>query len=136
MAYGSRNIFPDDLKPRVAIGVDLPFNGEVAFRSNFETKDAIKNNLINLFLTDPFERPGNPTFGVGLRRYIFAQITDDNMDFLREEIQEKISTHFPRVFVNEVKVTPNSDKNSIEVKINYSITNTGIDDQNVTFNFN
>ena len=53
MAFGSKQIFPEDLNPRKALGVDIPFNGEVAFSSNFLTKDAIKNNLINYFLTNP-----------------------------------------------------------------------------------
>ena len=131
MAYGSRYIFPNDLKPRVAIGVDLPLNGEVAFRSNFQTKDAIKNNLINAFLTDPFERPGNPTFGIGLRRYIFAQITDDNLDFLKEEIQTKITANFPTVILQSIIITPDHDRHNITVAIKYSIVNTNIEDEEI-----
>ena len=70
MAFGATKIYPNDLRPRVAIGVDLPFSGPVAFIPNYQTKDAIKNNLINFLLTNPGERYENPLFGAGLRRYI------------------------------------------------------------------
>lgn len=129
MAFGAKQIFPNDQKARVAIGVDLPLNGEACFRPNYQTKDAIKNNLINYFLTNPGERPGNPEFGAGLRQFIFTQITDDNMDFLREDIQQKLASNFPRVVVEQVEVIPDQDTNSILVKIKYSVANTGIEDQ-------
>jgi len=128
MAFGAKQIFPNDTRARVAIGVDLPLNGEVAFRSNYQTKDAIKNNLINYFLTNPGERPGNPEFGAGLREYIFTQITDDNLDFLKEDIQDKLATYFPRVVVEAVEVTADHDRNTIKVSIKYFIANTDIND--------
>jgi len=93
MAFGAKQIFPNDQKARVAIGVSLPFNGEAVFRPNYQTKDAIKANLINYFLTNPGERPGNPEFGAGLRQYIFTQITEDNLDFLQEDIQNKLAVN-------------------------------------------
>ena len=129
MAFGAKQIFPNDQKARVAIGVDLPLNGEACFRPNYQTKDAIKNNLINYFLTNPGERPGNPEFGAGLRQFIFTQITDDNMDFLREDIQQKLTSNFPRVVVEQVEVIPDQDKNHVLVNIKYSVANTGIEDQ-------
>jgi len=128
MAFGAKQIFPNDTRARVAIGVDLPFNGEVAFRPNYQTKDSIKNNLVNYFLTNPGERPGNPTFGAGLRQYIFTQVTDGNLDFLKEDIQEKLATNFPRVVVQSVEVTSDNDKNTIKVSIKYFVMNTDIND--------
>ena len=129
MAFGAKQIFPNDTRARVAIGVDLPFNGEVAFRSNYQTKDAIKSNLVNYFLTNPGERPANPTFGAGLRQFIFEQISEDNLDYLKEDIQDKITVNFPRVILQDVEVLPQHDQNTILVKIKYSVANTGINDE-------
>jgi hypothetical protein len=53
MAFGAKQIFPVDLNPRRAVGVNIPFSGEVAFIPNYLTKDAIKNNLINFFSYKP-----------------------------------------------------------------------------------
>jgi hypothetical protein len=78
MPFNPQQIYPIDLNPSKAVGVDIPFNGPAVFKSNYLTKDAIKNNLINFFLTNPGERFLNPTFGGGLRAFIFEQITTDN----------------------------------------------------------
>ena len=129
MAFGARQIFPNDLRPRVAIGVNLPFNGNGVFVPNYQTKDAIKTNLINYFLTNPGERPANPTFGAGLREYIFTQIESDNLDFIKEDIQNKIGINFPNIAVESVEVLAQEDYNTINVVIKYSVINTDINDE-------
>jgi phage baseplate assembly protein W len=129
MAFGAIQIFPNDLRPRVAIGVNLPFNGNGVFISNYQTKDAIKNNLINFFLTNPGERPANPNFGAGLRTYIFTQINNDNLDFIKEDIQQKLNTNFPNIVVSSVEVLSQEDYNTINIVIKYNVANTGINDE-------
>jgi hypothetical protein len=42
MAFGAQQIFPIDLDNSAAVGIDLPLNGPAVFKSNFQTKDAIK----------------------------------------------------------------------------------------------
>ena len=50
MAFGAQRIFPNDQRPQVAIGFNLPMNEGGVFTPNYQTKQAIKNNLINYFL--------------------------------------------------------------------------------------
>ena len=128
MAFGARRVYPNDLRPRVAIGVNLPLNGPAVFKPNYQTKDAIKNNLINYFLTNPGERIENPLFGAGLRRYIFTQIESENFDFIKEDIQSKINENFSNIEVEDVEVFRNVNENTIQISITYSIPNTGIND--------
>jgi phage baseplate assembly protein W len=128
MAFGARRVYPNDLRPRVAIGVDLPLSGPTAFIPNYQTKDAIRNNLINYLLTNPGERIENPSFGAGLRAYIFTQISNDNLDYIKEDLQEKISNNFADINLEEVEVLQSVNSNTIQVNINYSIPNTGIND--------
>ena len=128
MAFGAKQIFPNDTRARVAIGVNLPLNGNAVFDSNYQTKDSIKSNLINYFLTNPGERNGNPTFGAGLKNFLFEQITQGNLDFLKENIQEKLKNYFPNIDVEDVELTSNQDLNKITISISYSISNTGIND--------
>ena len=134
MAFGQRQIFPTDFKPDVALGVDLPFNAEGVFRSTYASKDAIKVNLVNYLLTNPGERIANPNFGAGLRAYVFEQITDDNLDFLEEKIQDDITNNIPNVDLQEVTVSATADLNQVTVALFYSIANTGITD-NVELTF-
>jgi phage baseplate assembly protein W len=128
MAFGGKHIYPNDTKPRVAIGVEIPFNGNAVFIQNFQTKDAVKNNLINYFLTNPGERIANPTFGAGLRKFIFEQLVDNNLDFLKEDIESKLGFYFPNINVLSVEVLKNEEFNTIHVKITYSIKNANITD--------
>ena len=105
MAFGAVQIYPNDTRARVGIGVDIPFNEGGVFTPNYTTKEAIKNNLINYFLTNPGERPGNPTFGGGLRNFIFTNIDSENLDFLKDDINEKLKNQFPNILVYSVIVT-------------------------------
>ena len=128
MAFNAKKIFPIDTKPSKALGLNLPFNGKGVFRSTFLTKDAIRNNLINFFLTEPGERYENPTYGGGLRSFLFEQISNDNLDFLREDISQKISSFFPSVVVGDIEVLNNPNRNEVTVRIVYDIVDTGITD--------
>ena len=128
MAFNPQQIFPIDLNPNKAVGVNLPFNGTSVFKPNFLTKDAIKNNLINFFLTNPGERYMNPSFGAGLRNFIFEQIIENNLDGLKETIEFQLKNYFPNVNINELNVLKQEDNNSITIELTYSITNTNISD--------
>ena len=129
MAFGAQKIFPIDKKPSTAVGVGIPFNAPGVFRSTYITKDAIKTNLINFFLTNNGERYLNPTFGGNLRAFIFQQITDNNLEGLKEEIQTQLGTYFPNVFVSQLDIFQNPDTNSISVELTYKIINTNIQDE-------
>jgi uncharacterized protein len=128
MAFSPQQIAPIDFDPSVAIGVNIPLNGPSVFISNYQTKDAIKNNLINFFLTNPGERPLNPLFGGGLRAFIFEQITLDNLSFLRENINDKLQIFFPNIIVRELTVTGDNNDNQINVILKYNVLNTNIND--------
>ena len=49
MAFEIKKINPLDLTPSKGVGVSLPFSGNAVFNTTFETKDAIKSNLITKF---------------------------------------------------------------------------------------
>jgi len=134
MAFNPQQINTLDLNPNVAVGVNLPFSGPGVFTSNYLTAQAIKNNLINYFLTNPGERPLNPTFGGGLRSFIFEQISEGTLDGLKENISLKLENVFPTVIVNSLDVLRNDEESSVIVQLKYSVANSNIND-NVTFQF-
>ena len=128
MAFNPRQIAPIDFNKSAAVGVDLPLSAPGVFKSNYTTAAAIKNNLINYFLTNPGERPLNPLFGGGLRAFIFEQITDENLDFLQENLQSNIGEIFPNITINNLEVKGQKDNNIVTISLNYSVNNTGIND--------
>ena len=128
MAFEAQQIFPIDFNKSAAVGVDIPFSSPGVFKPNYTTKEAIKNNLINYFLTNPGERPLNPTFGGGLRAFIFEQIVDDNLDFLEDEISSNLDLFFPNINIDDLNISKQENNNTINVSLNYSIINTNIND--------
>lgn len=135
MAFGAQKIFPIDTKPGTAVGVAIPFNAPGVFYSTYTTQAAIKNNLIDFFLTEPGERYLNPTFGGGLRSFIFEQISSNTLETLQEDVQSKINTFFPNVRVSNLEVFQDPDYNTITVSVTYSVIDTAISDEiQIAFN--
>ena len=135
MAFGAQKIFPIDTKPGTAVGVSLNFNNPGVFQSTYLTKDAIKNNLINYFLTNNNERYLSPNFGGNLRQYLFEQINSNTTDFLKDDIQTQINLYFPSVIVASLDIVEYTDINQIVVTLKYTIADTHISDQlDIAFN--
>lgn len=127
MAFGAKKIYPIDLEPSKAVGVSLPFNKNAVFGSTYTTKDAIRNNLINFFLTGKGERVFNPSYGQGLRKYVFEQINEASVENIQSYIESGLSTYFPNV-QGVVSINTSPDYNTIFITLTYTIINTGIND--------
>ena len=128
MAFNAQQIYPIDFNKSAAVGIDIPFNAPGIFRLNYTTGAAIKNNLINYFLTNPGERFLNPTFGGGLRAFIFEQISNNNIDFLKENINSDLNLFFPNLEIINLEILQNNNNNSITVSLSYRVINTNISD--------
>ena len=124
MAYNARRIAPTDFKPGTGVGVSIPFSVEGVFKSTYTNKDATRANLINYFLTEPGSRCGNPEFGGGLGKFVFEQISNNNLDFLKEDISQKVSTYFPQIEITDLSVTTQEDLNQISIVVDYKISKT------------
>ena len=134
MAFGAKKIFPIDTKPGTAVGVSIPFNAPNVFFQTYTTQDAIRNNLLNFFLTNQTERYLNNQFGANLRAFVFEQISTDNIDSLKSSIQLLISQYFNNISVESLDVLEYPDSNEIDIQLTYSIINTGVTDQvQITF---
>lgn len=127
MAINAINISPIDRIPSKAVGISIPFNGPSVFKSTYTTKDAIRNNLINLLLTGPRERPFHPGFGAGLQTFIFEQLSQNNINGIQEYIEVEIARYFPSIQAT-VELRADQDNNSLFTVIYYTITNTGVTD--------
>jgi phage baseplate assembly protein W len=133
MPINPQYIDPLNLNPNIAVGVNIPFNGPSVFTSNYTTQEAIKNNLINYFLTEPGEIPLNPTFGGGLRSFLFQQIEEGDLGNLKNNVSNKLTNYFPSVNVISLDVFETQNvPNSITVNLKYSYQNTS---NNILFNF-
>jgi phage baseplate assembly protein W len=127
MAFNAQYISPENLNPNIGLGVSIPFSNSNVFSSTYTTQETVKNNLINYFLTNPGEIPLNPTFGAGLRSFLFEQISDITVEKVRSFIQSKLEIVFPMIQIDSLEVlTDKQDYNTIIIKLKYYIPNSNI----------
>lgn len=129
MAFEVKKIAPIDLQPRKAVGVKLPFSGKAVFNQTFETKEAIKTNLINFFLTSRGERYLNPTFGNLLQNLLFEQLTQIKVNQIDEQVRNDLTTYFPRVEPIEISTIGNPETNTVSFSLSYRLRETDIEDE-------
>lgn len=67
--------------------------------------DAVDQALRALLLTEPGERIGHPTYGAGLRRFLFRPSSVETRMEIRKAIEEAVQRHEPRVQLSSVSVT-------------------------------
>ena len=134
MAYRIPNKFSIDTKAGRAVGVSIPFSAPWVFTSTFQTKDAIRTNLVNFFLTNNNERVFRPSFGGNLRTFIFESITRGTTESIKESIQDDVTRYFPQVLIRDIEILSSEDFNTINVILSYEVVNFGINDElNLTF---
>lgn len=129
MAFDAQKIDPLDLQPSKAIGVGLPFSNPSVFNQTYQSKDAIKTNLINYFLTTKGERYLNPTFGNSLRELLFEPLDEAMTRRIETVVTNDIQNNFPRVEPVEIEVTPEHDNNTVQFFLKYRVRNTNIEDE-------
>jgi len=134
MAFIISSKFPVDTLPDVAVGVSIPFTGKAVFNQTYITKDQIKSNLINYFLTNKGERYLNPGFGGNLRSTLFELITSDNLAGLETQLKEEIKMLFPTVVIENLNVSSLPADNLISVTLSYSVLNQPLDEIQINFN--
>jgi phage baseplate assembly protein W len=129
MAQRIANKFPLDLQARKAIGVAIPFSNKAVFTSTYTTKDQIKSNLINYFLTNKGERIMQPNFGSNLRIFVFEQLDNLVVDSIKQKIQDELSAFFPNVNVRKLDILSSPASNGLQVNLTYNVVNFGIEDE-------
>ena len=67
--------------------------------------DLVDQNLRNLLLTLPGERIMDPSFGVGVSRYLFQQNDPITYAELQAKIQEQVQRYLPFVRIDNIQFT-------------------------------
>lgn len=129
MAFEVQQINPLDLRDSLGIGVKLPFSGRAVFNTSYTSKEAIKSNLINYFLTNKGERFLNPNFGSDIRSLLFENITQDSIFSLKTIMTREISVYFPTVKPSVFEITGDPDNHTVTVFFQYQVLNTNIEDE-------
>ena len=76
---------------------------------------AVKNSIVNCFLTTPGQKILNPEFGIDLRRFLFTPVSTNTTYFIQRDIQINLPKMEPRVQVVDVSVTADVDEQQYNI---------------------
>lgn len=110
-----------DLKPAVSLNAQLNRNEYLKDIQALYDLEAIKNSIINCFLTSPGQKILNPLFGIDLRRFLFEGIDDFTSDIIQETIEKKLPRMEPRIRVKNVTVIADEDANQYDVSLQIDV---------------
>ena len=101
---GIQNLYAD---------IDLTFNqspvtGDLALRFDDQ---AVIRSVVNLLLTNFYERPFQPNLGSNMNTFLFEPMTAITASALKTEVENVIKNYEPRVTIHTLEVTPNESHN-------------------------
>lgn len=117
--------------------IPLQLESDGSFKTIEDSSDNIKQKFRMLILTNPGEKLMNPTFGVGIRNFLFENqkvrqtftigITDNVEAVTQEDIEEKIksiiiaqcNSYLREITILDVLV--NFEENTMFLTVNYTI---------------
>lgn len=101
-----------------------PGDGDVAMRA----EDSLIEQSIRIILgSNPGERVMRPTFGAGLRAFVFEPISTTTLEALRKRVEEALIDWEPRIDVERVSVSADpADPGKVAIDVAYRVraTNT------------
>ena len=89
-----------DLEPEVYYNKQLNKNVILKDIQGSYDLQAIKNSIINIFLTSPGQKILNPEFGIDLRRYLFEPVNSSTAYRIKYDINTKLPGQEPRIHRN------------------------------------
>jgi len=102
-------------------GIRLPLLQQPGF-GWISGSDAIAQSLRAVLLTEPGERIGRPTFGVGLRRYLFAANNITTRAAIRQDIVDAVGRDEPRVTLDEVDISSDAiEPTLLRIELHYHL---------------
>ena len=90
------------------------------FENVKDAKEVVRFHLKNLLLTFPGEKISDPSYGVGIKQYLFEPLTQPTLNLIEDRIETAIINKLRYLRNFKVKVSE-SGEYSIRVQIVYSI---------------
>jgi phage baseplate assembly protein W len=100
--------------------VPNPITKQLVRKTN---REAVKQSVKNLILTDYFERPFKSDIGCSIRYYLFELWSPALKQTMENAIREVIDNYEPRADVLEVLVEDRSELNALSVTVAFSVRN-------------
>tara|TARA_R110002110_G_scaffold327622_1_gene539323 strand:- start:307 stop:714 length:408 start_codon:yes stop_codon:yes gene_type:complete len=97
-----------------SVALPLARNDVDGFSMNKSMIAVAKQNLKMLLLTSPGERTMLPHYGVGIKHYLFQNLTSGTLVNIRSRITQQVRRHLPYIqIINILFSTPIGKENNI-----------------------
>ena len=138
MAEIPTRIYPIDFDNNVAVGIKLPMAGTVNsfFALNYTTFDQLKTNFRNLLLTEKGERYMLPTYGMGLKRFLFETNQGSTWSAIDSHIRTTTSKWMPQINILDIEIGQddrNANMITLNVKFQSKLDSSQIDTLTIDF---
>lgn len=108
------------------------------FALNTDSRSAVRDNIVNLLLTNPGERMMFTDFGAGIRGLLFENMTEDMKIVIAERIKRSVAKYMPFVMIVELTISTRDEipalldnEMQIFVRFTYSFNNNIFDEVTV-----
>tara|TARA_R110002073_G_scaffold16949_4_gene64567 strand:+ start:87 stop:482 length:396 start_codon:yes stop_codon:yes gene_type:complete len=97
-----------------------PITGNVKALVN---RDAVKQSVKNIVLTNFYERPYSPILGGDILSQLFENMDPITEYTVSKKIRQALNNYEPRATIDDIKSDFNQDQNAINVTITFRIRN-------------
>ena len=84
---------------------------------------AVKRSIRNLVLLNVYEKPFHPEISGGVREMLFELMTPITATIIAKKVEEVINNFEPRARLVAVRATPDLDRNSYELSVEFYVVN-------------
>lgn len=111
----------------MGIGSILPLSleGGGLSETSQDTLSQIKNNFINLIMTRPGERFGNPEFGCDIHELVFNFNGESLQNEIQDVVEEAVRRWMPYISLEEVaaeRTSEDVDRNRYRIYMKYRLS--------------
>jgi len=129
-------------KPPIGIKtpIELGNSSDGIFKMHYALADQIKDNLINLIMTNHNERLCFADFGANLQPLLHELATEDGDQEAMSRISTAVSRYMPFVtlenFITSIENAESTALSRVKMVITYSVPRASITNQTISFTFN
>jgi phage baseplate assembly protein W len=114
-----------------SFGVALPLTRDSAdgFTMVKNFRRLVRQNLKMLLLTNPGERVMEPKFGVGLKKLLFENYSDQKFEVMKQTITKQTAKYLPAVTILDVNFNRDptyQDRNMLGITVIFAVPAIGM----------
>lgn len=88
-----------------------------------KNREAVRQSVKALVLTDFYERPFKSDIGCGIRRYLFELFTPATKQSMQNAVREVIANYEPRAELIDVLVEDRPDLHAVTISVAFYVVN-------------